>query len=262
MGCTYSTNTVTPPPRTNRTNGNNGNNSTSLTPSLNGNPHNRRVKAVPSWLYDNGPITHSNLNNRRQVFWEAQTSGRRIIWENLKVISEAMLAGNIELANTLLDAADIRVPHSDLSVCYDSLGQLYQVPRYAYSTPINVITDEEAAAIANSTRKEHIGPIVDVPLVLRIGPTPSNMEQDIKLTFKSNTTIKEVKLALHETLMDGTHDIKPDSNNTKPNKWIGKGLSPYRQRIMYCGRELPDNNHLQEARVEPHTFLQIFIRPE
>jgi len=261
MGCTFSsTNTTANGNTTTRSSRNNGN--PSLTPSLNGNPNNRRVKAVPSWLYDNGPITHSNLNHKRQVFWEAQTSGRRIIWENLKVISEAMLAGNIELANTLLDAADIRVPHSDLSVCYDSLGQLYQVPRYAYSTPSNVITDEEAAAIANSTRKEHIGPVVDIPVIIRIGPTSTNMEQDIKLTFKSNTTVKEVKLTLHEALLDGNYDIKPDVNNTKPNKWIGKGLAPYRQRIMYSGRELPDNNHLQEARIEPQTFLQVFIRPE
>lgn len=40
----------------------------------------------------------------------------------------------------------------DLSVCYDSLGQLYQVPRYCYSNPSNLVSDEEAGQWQSAAR--------------------------------------------------------------------------------------------------------------
>ena len=49
------------------------------------------------------------------------------MWSNLKVAAEAMLNVDYDLANTVLDAADIRVPNGDLSICYDALGQVRPV---------------------------------------------------------------------------------------------------------------------------------------
>jgi hypothetical protein len=298
-----------------------------LVPGLNGNPQNRRVKPVPSWTWDNGHITQKELTNRRQTFWEAQTSGRRIVWENLKVsegwhgdtaarfqenadcgralvrhvcavvngsssapltfrpsltslptpphthpfpspvspaqvVAEAMLAGNIELANTLLEAADIRVPHGDLSVCYDSLGQLYQIPRFVYSTPTNTITEEEAAALAANSRRAHTGPVTDLDVTVRISPSPSNQEQDVKMSLKSSQTVAEVKGSIHALLASGAVDQAHEPTNTKPNKWTGKGLAPSRQRLMYRGRELPEHFHMQEAGVSAGSIVQIFVRAD
>ncbi len=283
-------------------------------------------------------LTHSQLALKRQAFWEGQTSGRRLIWDNLKVsekergregegerttmtaksckatagnyidslssssltkrfnppcnplssgcvyermnmtsttttpvtstttcrqvVSEAMIQHNIELANTLLDAADIRVPHGDLSVAYDSLGQLYQVPRYAYSTPSNVMTEEEANAVAQKSRKAHHGPVEDIPLVIRISASTNTQEQDIKMTLRSDTTVGEMKAMLSKLLASGAHDQALEPSNTKPNKWTGKGLPVHRQRIMYRGREIPDSNHMQELGVSAGSYLQIFVRPE
>ena len=174
-----------------------------------------------------------------------------------------MLAGNIDLANTLLDAADIRVPHGDLSVCYDSLGQLYQVPRYAYATPANAISEEEAAKIASSSKKEHVGPVVELAVTARIAPTATNQEQDVKIVVKSSATAGEVKQLLHETLLSGRCDQQPEPTNSKPNRWSAKGgLPPFRQRLMFCGRELGDGVHMQEAKLGDGGFLQVFVRPE
>jgi hypothetical protein len=181
----------------------------------------------------------------------------------VQVVSEAMIQHNIELANTLLDAADIRVPHGDLSVAYDSLGQLYQVPRYAYSTPSNVMSEEEAAAAAQKSRKAHQGPVEDLPLVIRISASTTNMEQDVKLTLRSDTTVGELKAQLSRVLASGSHDQTYEPTSiTKPNKWAGKGLAAHRQRIMYRGRELPDSNHMQELGVSAGSYIQIFVRPE
>lgn len=86
--------------------------------------------------------------------------------------------------------------------------------------------------------------------------------QDIKIEVASNTTVKDVKRLLHEKLQSGTCDQTADTSNTKPNKWIDRGLPPSRQRLIFRGRELPDGNHMQEAGVQTGAFLQIFVRPE
>ncbi len=270
MGCNFSSSAAPPNGRAGGGGGGGGANSGTGRPSGGGapplgqgNPHNRRVKAVAPWTWEAGAVvTHTELSMKRATFWEAQTSGRRLIWENLKVVSEAMLQGNTDLANTLLDAADIRVPNGDLSVCYDSLGQLYQVPRYIYSTPTNAVTDEEAAALATKTRKEHVGPVADVPLVLRVSPSGTNHEQDVRLSVKSDTTVGELKGALHAHLGSGAADQAADASNSQPNRWTGKGLPPHRQRIMYRGKELKDGVFMQEAGVSPGAIVQVFVRPE
>ncbi len=231
--------------------------------ALNGNPHNRRVKATQPWAWEAGVLTAAQLSNMRATFWEAQTSGRRVVFENLKVVSEALLQGDVPLANALLDAADIRVPNADLSVAYDSLGHLYQVPRYCYSTPTNVVSEEEAAALARKNVKAHVGPVSSLPVILRLSASLTNQEQDVKMEVRSNETAAEVKAALHERLRGGECDQPVGgANNAKPNVWLGRGLPPARQRVMYRGRELPDTCHMQEAGVQPGGYLQVFVRPE
>ena len=91
--------------------------------SVAANPNNRRVRPAPAWT-ELHPVTLSQLTMKREGFWGSQSSGRPVVWSNLKVAAEAMLNGDVELANTVLDAADIRVPNSDLSICYDALGQV------------------------------------------------------------------------------------------------------------------------------------------
>lgn len=221
------------------------------------------MKAPLPWAADGAPLSVSGLAMKRQTFWEsAPTSGRRVVWENLKVVAEAMLQGDLGLANSVLEAADLRVPHGDLSVVFDALGQLYQLPRYVYSTPTNLLTDEEAAAVIASTRRDHVGPVVDVPLTLRLSPSAITVEQDIKMTVKSNTLVRELKVALHELLAAGGCDQQEDASVKRPNKWIKRGLPAPRQRVMRNGRELGDEQHMQECGVTPGSLLQIFIRPE
>lgn len=110
-----------------------------------------------------------------------------------------------------------------------------------------------------------------------------NMEQDVELQFNSNQTVKEVKEQLHKELREVSEqwlvsvicslfsDVHIymlrccqgnwDEHKGSPNKWKGKGLLPQRQRLMYQGRELIDEHHLQQAQVQDSVFIQVFIRP-
>lgn len=150
----------------------------------------------------------------------------------------------------MLEAADIRVPFGDLSVCYDPLGAQYNVPRFAFSNPTNILSDEEFGRLPSSSssasggggasggagaksRREYNGPVVDFPLTLRISATTSTTEQDVRMSLASNSTVGALKQALHEHLKSGRGDQKPDSATSRPNQWGGVGLPVGKQRVMF-----------------------------
>lgn len=206
---------------------------------------------------------------KRASFWETATSGRPLTWSNLKLAAEAMVAGDYELASTVLDAADIRVPHADLSVAYDGLGNRYELPRHIYSNPTNILSDEDFQKQLGGGRgsrtgpREFSGPQMDIPLILRICGTQTSNEQDIRLPARSSVTMGGVKQALHEHLKAGKGDQPKDASVPRPNVWSASGgLPPARQRMMWRGREMADDVFLYDAglRAEGAT-LQVFVRP-
>ena len=223
-------------------------------------PLNRRVRAPAPWRADGPPVTLALLTARREAFWQTQSSGRAVTWEALHVVSDALLNENAELASALLEAADVRVPNGDLSVCFDSLGALYQIPRWVYSTPSNVLSEEEAASAARLTRKEHSGAVVSLQLVLRLSPSSSTTEQDVALAARSSDRVRELKERLHAKLASGECDVAPDAGAGKVNVWRDRGLEPKRQRVIFRGRELDAEQHLQEIGIEDGSVLQVFVR--
>jgi len=206
-----------------------------------------RVTRLPhpgSWLLTPGPgVTQEELQGRRVQFWETRVSGHPQMWNNLRLVCEGLLAGDIELASTVLDSTGMRVPQGNLTqapslVVYDSMGAQYDIPRFVWSTPGNVISAEAAAAAAataaaSSRRKANI-PSAPLSLKMRLAPSRATCEQDVPLALTTRTTVEEVKNLLHDTLMGGTFDMKPDASIKKPNVWSEKGgLPPAKQRIMF-----------------------------
>lgn len=220
-----------------------------------------RPRTAP-WDMETGPITSNQLNSRRQTFWESQSSGRAAVWSNLRVASEAMLNEDYELANTIVQAADLRTPHGDLSLCYDMLGNAYAIPLFAYSNPRNVVSEAEYTRLQRQNRRPHHGPVVDLPVVIRLSSCSTTTEQDVNMTIRSNTTAAELKQQIHEVLYSGRCDQARDATTPRPNIWVSRGLPPKRQRLMFRGRELVDDDHMQAAAVTAGSILQIFIRPE
>jgi hypothetical protein len=88
MGCNFSTSAAPPPAggRGSPVGAGRAGGGAQQGPGLGGgNPHNRRVKALAPWSWEAGPVSLTELASKRATFWEAQTAGRRLIWENLKV---------------------------------------------------------------------------------------------------------------------------------------------------------------------------------
>ena len=234
-----------------------------------GNPSNRKVRPVSPWEVQ-PPISDTELNLKRQSFWESQTTGRPIVWQNIKVVAEAMLNNDFDLANTVLEAADIRVPYYDLSLCYDSYGQSYQVPKYAFSTPYGVLKDVDANRMSSmAKKKQHVGEVTHFNVVIRIaaGVKPPTQEQDITLPISSAQTSLDIKTDLQSRLLSGEEDggnNKHDSSpkNTQCNQWSQiSGIPISRQRLLYRGRMLGDDVLAQELGLEEGFVLQLFIKP-
>ena len=190
----------------------------------------RGLRLPTPWETDE-PQTAAQLGSKRDTFWGSQSSGAAIVWSNLRVAAEALLAGDVELATTVLDAADIR-PQGDLSLSYDSTGRSYQLPRWVYSSPTNLLSEADMARLTASRHRDHVGPVTEIPVICRMSASGKMLEQDIKLTVKSSTTVAELKARLHSLLASGEADLAA-TPGSRPNQWRGIGLPPVRQRIMY-----------------------------
>jgi len=141
-------------------------------------------------------------------------------------------------------------------------SRLPQIPRWVYSSPSNLASEEEAAAAARASRKEHVGPVQELQLVLRLSPSASSSEQDVALRASSSDTVRDLKEALHTKLTSGDCDQAggpAGGGSSRPNKWRGVGLPTKRQRLFYRGKELQADHFLQELNVESGAVIQVFL---
>lgn len=69
-------------------------------------------------------------------------TGRQEIWAALRTTTELLRSGDIETAQSILDASGITLPTGNLcDGSYDSLGNLYKVPQAIISDPLDLAED-------------------------------------------------------------------------------------------------------------------------
>ena len=205
-------------------------------------PHNRRLTRLPApWKWPGEGLTADDLLTRRSVFWDTVSStGRNIVWQTLRVTCDALLVGDIELASSIVMAGGLTIPRGDLSsagslLAYDHLGAAYEVPRFLFSTPANVMSQAEAAARAAARRppSDPNRPNIPLAVTLRLAATGVSQEQDVKISLGSTSSVADLAAALDSALASGKYDVPAEETVKKPNVWVGKGLPAERQRIMF-----------------------------
>lgn len=69
----------------------------------------------PKWKSDI-PITEGQLRSRRDEFWDTAPAfeGHREIWDALKAAAHAMESGDHQLAQAIIDGANISLPNGKL----------------------------------------------------------------------------------------------------------------------------------------------------
>ncbi|KAH9285694.1 Ubiquitin domain-containing protein 2 [Echinococcus granulosus] len=93
------------------------------------------------------PIYHSQLKQKRDEFWDTAPAfeGRQEIWDALRSAAEAAERGDHEMAQAIIDSANIILPTGTLSESYDELGNRYQLPVFVLSQPTNLEPDPSGA---------------------------------------------------------------------------------------------------------------------
>ena len=70
--------------------------------------HGLRLPLPGSWRIPGAGLSLIDLQHRRATFWETRVSGHPQMWNNLKLVCEALLTGDVELACTILDSTGMR----------------------------------------------------------------------------------------------------------------------------------------------------------
>ena len=65
-------------------------------------------------------------------------TGKPEIWSALKAAVDACEAQNFQLAQAIIDSANIILPNGLLNDCYDELGNRYQLPIYVIAKPLQI----------------------------------------------------------------------------------------------------------------------------
>ena len=91
---------------------------------------------------DGNDPTSAELDDKRREFWDTQPSygGSAEIWAALKMAAETMLRphGDLALCYAVIESADVIVAKPDMTVCYDTMGAKYDIPKWVLRDPSNV----------------------------------------------------------------------------------------------------------------------------
>eukprot|EP00118_Oscarella_pearsei_P025702 m.308616 g.308616 ORF g.308616 m.308616 type:complete len:233 (+) comp44379_c0_seq1:98-796(+) len=191
----------------------------------------------------NGPMTDGQLRSKRDEFWETQPAfgGRREIWDALKAAAEAAEDVDYDLAQAIIEGANVTLPKGDLTECYDELGDRYVIPNYCLSTPKNMVSEGDEQASSKAFHLQPAGHAVEeetekddakFPLKLRL-----STGSELRLRFKETATIGQVKQEIAEK----------------------EGLDTSALRLFYSGQLLVDKATVQSCKIAKGYIVQVIV---
>ncbi|KAJ7405851.1 Ubiquitin domain-containing protein 2 [Willisornis vidua] len=214
-------------------------------------------KEKPKWKSDY-PMTDGQLRSKRDEFWDTAPAfeGRKEIWDALKAAAHAFESNDHELAQAIIDGANITLPHGDaaanasvkschlageiglamvavgaLTECYDELGNRYQLPVYCLAPPINMIEEKgDLETLDIPDPPPNSGHECQLRLRLSTG-------KDLKLMVRSMDTVYHMKRRLHAV----------------------EGVEPGSQRWFFSGRPLADKMKLEELKIPKDYVVQVIV---
>ncbi|KAI7796762.1 ubiquitin domain-containing protein 1 [Triplophysa rosa] len=189
-------------------------------------------KDKPKWKSDY-PMTEGQLRSKRDEFWDTAPAfeGRKEIWDALKAAAVALECNDQELAQAIVDGANITLPHGSLTECYDELGNRYQLPVYCLAPPVNLISERSEEDLSDNpepqtTQKK------EFQLKVRL-----STGKDLRLNASMSDTIGLLKKQLHaQEDIDVAH-----------------------QRWFFSGKLLTDKTRLQDTKILKDFVIQVIV---
>lgn len=204
--------------------------------------HNQRLIREPvSWSAD-APLTAGQLRGLRDTFWETAPSyeGRAEIWDALKAACEAVEGGDYDLAQAIVDGAEITLPRGRLTEAYDELGNRYVVPKYCINRP----QDSDLQQSANMQNSSFSSASLSAEQRLSLTGPPSEIK------IRLSTQQKDLKVNLYAT--DCVRDLK---------KSLAKGndIDFRRIKMLYAGRVLSDSALVKDLKIPKNFVIQAIV---
>eukprot|EP00004_Rigifila_ramosa_P015132 TRINITY_DN3504_c0_g1_i1.p1 TRINITY_DN3504_c0_g1~~TRINITY_DN3504_c0_g1_i1.p1 ORF type:complete len:189 (-),score=24.70 TRINITY_DN3504_c0_g1_i1:80-646(-) len=185
-------------------------------------------------------MTRGQLQSKRDEFWETAPTfeGRKEIWQALRAAAEST---DLELAQAILDSAEISLPTGVLTESYDQLGNRYSLPLFCLSEPTNLIQDSGAGSSGATSSPANITATSDgtgkqLALRVRLSSAP---DTDVPVSVGLSSTIRDIKAKISAE----------------------KGIPVERMRVICNGRPLQDAQTVSDCKLDAKVVIQIFLRP-
>jgi len=201
----------------------------------------KRVTIPKKWKYGS-KITVEDLAKMREEFWHTRVDGNQAMWLSLKGAADALIEGREDMANSLLQAAQITTPEGSLLSCYDELGHEYVVPKWGYSNPSDLIQNS-AHKEAQNTCPSSLGGGDPVTVHFRVAPG----EKDFTIETTTGTSIEHVKFQLKQKIEESSEEIKREIPYTAA------------QRIVFRGKELKNNETVGNTKIDSTFIVQAYF---
>jgi hypothetical protein len=101
----------------------------------------------PDPLHSRPKLTRKLLLQERTAFFDTRVTGRKEVWQAVRLVCESIEAGELGQAQALIDAAGCTCPSGDVwgkkGGIYDELGEKYVVPAWVVGVPDGVLDGDE-----------------------------------------------------------------------------------------------------------------------
>jgi hypothetical protein len=224
---------------------------------------NKRIKKDKFKWKSDISLNEIELDSKRDEFWDTAPAfgGRVEIWNALKAICAAIdTSGNYELAQVIIDSAQIILPNGTLNDCYDELGNHYQLPNYVITKPVNLKKCLKSTTIVTSeivTTKPVLALAPDVVLNSNSSTTTTTAtpRQEIQLKFRLSNNFSNSDLKIIVNQNDTIDDVKKKIFSLRQ-------IDACRQRMYFGGKLLVDRVKVKDIKLEKNFVIQVIVRDE
>lgn len=141
------------------------------------------------------------------------------MWQSLRSVAEALLSGDVGLANAIFFASSLKSTTGLLDVVYDERGFEYSVPMFCYSDPLELVN-------STSTSRQSTAPAGPGP---RSPNSPSNNDNHSS-TPLAPAAVPELKVKLR--INPGDYNIVLDLTKTSTILELKRRIREYTLQVL------------------------------
>jgi hypothetical protein len=210
----------------------------------------RLLRKAKPWV-PSKPISREGLALKREEFWSTRCTGHQQVWDAIKVASELLVNNDADMANTILQAAQVTSPNGSLAVCYDALGQKYEVDVYCYSDPRSFQEGHQEKTDGAAGAGEGVAGDPGREITIRMRLYVREIELSVGThEFESVGKLKEI-------LSKATADWEAPEGGTIPEQFP---VSPEKMRFFANGYEMFEQNSISTYGVSENSVVQVMVQ--